>query len=69
MDVHAHRLAGRRISPPRHSVVNQWDLLARWHRGGDPARDPVEMIEGRPCGRRVERRLEDAGFERARHSS
>jgi lipopolysaccharide heptosyltransferase II len=47
---------------PRHSVVNQWDLLAPLGiEACDPARDPVEMIEDTRAAARVERRLEDAG--------
>jgi lipopolysaccharide heptosyltransferase II len=48
---------------PRHSVVNQWDLLAPLGIGAcDPERDPVEMIEDPRVASRVERRLRDAGI-------
>lgn len=50
---------------PRHSVVNQWDLLEAidgWPRGGpDPARDRVEMAEDPEAAARIERRLREAG--------
>lgn len=50
---------------PRHSVVNQWDLLEAiegWPPGGpDPARDRVEMPENPAAAARIERRLREAG--------
>ena len=52
---------------PRHSVVNQWDLLNAiegW-RGGDPdpAQDAVEMALDEAADRRIAGRLERAGVE------
>ncbi len=61
--IYTHRV---RRSPdlfPRHSVVNQWDLLAPL--GIDdctPERDPVEMAEDAASVERVARRLESAGI-------
>jgi lipopolysaccharide heptosyltransferase II len=50
---------------PRHSVVNQWDLLEAidgWPSGGpDPARDAVEMPRDPSADTRVAQRLERAG--------
>ena len=52
---------------PRHSVVNQWDLLTAiegW-RGSDPdpAQDAVEMALDEAADRRIAARLERAGVE------
>ena len=50
---------------PRHSVVNQWDLLSAvdgWADGGpDPLRDAVEMPLDPAADRRIAERLEAAG--------
>jgi ADP-heptose:LPS heptosyltransferase len=50
---------------PRHSVVNQWDLLEAipgWPGGAaDPRRDPVEMPVDPAADAAVGRRLRDAG--------
>jgi ADP-heptose:LPS heptosyltransferase len=47
---------------PRHSVVNQWDLLGPLGIGAcDPARDPLEMPEHADAAARVEERLTAAG--------
>ena len=60
--IYTHRV---RRSPdlfPRHSVVNQWDLLAPL--GIDDCtmeRDPVEMAENAEVAERVTRRLESVG--------
>ena len=52
---------------PRHSVVNQWDLLNAidgWPGGApDPARDAVEMPLDTAADRRVAERLQRAGVE------
>ena len=46
---------------PRHSVANQWDLLAPLGIGAaDPARDPLEMTEDPQAAASVERRLRAA---------
>jgi predicted lipopolysaccharide heptosyltransferase III len=61
--IYTHRV---RRSPdlfPRHSVVNQWDLLTPL--GIDactPEQDPVEMAEDAAIAERVSRRLEAAGI-------
>jgi lipopolysaccharide heptosyltransferase II len=48
---------------PRHSVVNQWDLLAPLGIGpADPASDPLEMPEDPQAAAGVERRLREAGI-------
>lgn len=48
----------RALVPPRHSVVNQWDLLRPFDIGPpDPAADPVEMHEDPAAARRVASRL------------
>ncbi len=48
---------------PRHSVLNQWDLLAPLDVGPcDPERDPVEMVEQGDAARHVSRHLLEAGI-------
>ena len=50
------------LEPPRHSVLNQWDLLGPLDVGpADPARDAVEMVAGADAVAAAERRLADAG--------
>ncbi|HQZ39732.1 MAG: putative lipopolysaccharide heptosyltransferase III [Acidobacteria bacterium] len=50
------------LVPPRHSVLNQWDLLAPLGIGpADPALDPVEMPLTPDAIERVDKRLRDAG--------
>ncbi len=53
----------RALLPPRHSVVNQWDLLTPLGIGPpDPARDPVEMADRcRRAPRSAASRLAAAG--------
>ena len=47
---------------PRHSVSNQWDLLAPLGIGAaDPARDALEMADDAAAAARVDSRLRDAG--------
>ncbi len=47
---------------PRHSVRNQWDLLAPLGIGApDPARDPVEIVEDAAAAAAVEARLRALG--------
>jgi lipopolysaccharide heptosyltransferase II len=47
---------------PRHSVANQWDLLAPLGIGAcDPARDPVEMIEEAGAAAGVAARMRELG--------
>jgi lipopolysaccharide heptosyltransferase II len=51
---------------PRHSVMNQWDLLAPLRIDPcDPASDPVEMTTDPAAAGRVARRLAEAGLEPA----
>ncbi len=48
---------------PRHSVRNQWDLLAPLDVGpASPDRDPVEMVENEAATRRVSQHLATAGI-------
>lgn len=48
---------------PRHSVVNQWDLLAPLGIGPcTPEDDAVEMVEDAGAAARVDRALEEAGL-------
>jgi lipopolysaccharide heptosyltransferase II len=48
---------------PRHSVLNQWDLLAPLGVGpADPAADPIEIASDPQAAAAVERRLRDAGI-------
>jgi lipopolysaccharide heptosyltransferase II len=54
------RAAGHR---PRHSVTNQWDLLAPLGiLECDPARDPLEMREDPALANRLDRRLRQSGI-------
>lgn len=49
---------------PRHSVQNQWDLLAPLGIGaGDPIRDPLEMPVDANADGRLARRLRDGGLD------
>jgi ADP-heptose:LPS heptosyltransferase len=49
------------LVPPRHSVLNQWDLLQPLGVGpADPARDPVTVIEDADAAARVAVRLTGA---------
>src|SRR5688572_4243300 len=48
---------------PRHSVVNQWDLLEPLGIGAcDPARDGMEMPDDPAAASRIDLRLTDAGI-------
>jgi lipopolysaccharide heptosyltransferase II len=48
---------------PRHSVLNQWDLLEPLGIGAaEPASDAMEMVEDAEAAARVERRLAAAGL-------
>lgn len=50
------------LVPPRHSVLNQWDLLTPLGiAAADPARDGVEMVHGADADARVTERLRAAG--------
>ena len=50
------------LVPPRHSVLNQWDLLRPLGiEAGDPARDPVTMPLDPAAVARVDERCRDAG--------
>jgi len=64
--MYTRAVARPRALRPRHSVVNQWDLLEAidgWPAGGpDPARDAVEMASDRPSVARIDARLQEAGI-------
>jgi len=52
----------RALVPPRHSVLNQWDLLGPLGVGpADPAAHPVEIADDPAAARRVVARLTAAG--------
>jgi lipopolysaccharide heptosyltransferase II len=61
----------RSLTPPRHSVLNQWDLLEAipdWHDDpATPGRDPVEMAVDPAADRRLLERLRRANVT-ARHA-
>jgi lipopolysaccharide heptosyltransferase II len=68
----ARRAWTRSLIPPRHAVLNQWDLLlslaervtpavAAESRIADPARDPAAMTVDRDAASRVAHRLAGAG--------
>lgn len=61
---YTHRVPWTRsLVPPRHSVLNQWDLLGPLGIGpADPARDPVAMPLDPVAVARVAERLDDAGL-------
>jgi len=60
--MYTDRVSRPRELRPRHSVCNQFDLLAPLGIGApDPAGDPVEMVAGRDADRRVLERLAAAG--------
>jgi lipopolysaccharide heptosyltransferase II len=59
--MYTRRVARARELKPRHSVENQWDLLAALGVGpADPSRAPVEMIVDAVSARTVAQRLSDA---------
>lgn len=62
------RLSRPRALRPRHSVENQWDLLALFDPAlaapPSPDRDPVQMIEDPAAAARVDRLLADLGVDR-----
>ncbi len=54
---------------PRHSVLNQWDLLEPLGTPAcDPARDPLDMPDDPAAAARVERLLHGAGIRPERHT-
>ncbi len=60
---YTHRVPRSRELRPRHSVVNQWDLLAPLGIGpADPRLDATEMPARRDACSRVERRLAAEGY-------
>ena len=60
--MYTDRVHRSRELAPRHSVENQWDLLAALGvPPPDRARDAVEMLESADARARVDRRLRDAG--------
>ena len=61
---YTHRIARSRALRPRHSVVNQWDLLEPLGMDApDPRRDPTEMPENGEALARVAARLASAGYD------
>ena len=61
--IYTHRVQRSPDLFPRHSVLNQWDLLAPLGiRDCTPARNPVEMTEDALAARHVRERLEAAGI-------
>ncbi len=65
--MYTRRVDRRHEFRPRHSVVNQWDLVAAiegWPGGrADPAVDPVTMSPDPAAERAMAERLADAGIE------
>jgi ADP-heptose:LPS heptosyltransferase len=60
--MYTDRVHRSRELAPRHSVENQWDLLAALGvPSPDRAKDAVEMLESADARARVDRRLRDAG--------
>jgi predicted lipopolysaccharide heptosyltransferase III len=62
--VYTRRVHRARDLRPRHSVLNQWDLLSAidgWTLAPDPVRFPVEMPADADVAARVDRRLAEAG--------
>jgi ADP-heptose:LPS heptosyltransferase len=52
----------RSLVPPRHSVLNQWDLITlAGVPSGSPATDPVRMVTDADAATRVAARLQAAG--------
>lgn len=63
--MYTHAVARPADDAPRHSVVNQWDLLTPLDIAApDPARDAVEMPADAAVEARVRARLEQAGVTR-----
>ena len=61
--IYTHRVQRSPDLFPRHSVLNQWDLLAPLGiRDCTPAHNPVEMTEDAVAARRVRERLEATGI-------
>jgi ADP-heptose:LPS heptosyltransferase len=61
--MYTHRVERAPDLMPRHSVLNQWDLLAPLGIGApDPECDALEMPEDGTAAIRVEQRLRDAGL-------
>ena len=61
--MYTHALARADDLLPRHSVVNQWDLLAPLGIGPpDPSRDAIEIVEDAAAVPRVEAKLRAAGI-------
>jgi lipopolysaccharide heptosyltransferase II len=61
--MYTHVVARGADLAPRHSVLNQWDLLEPLGIGAaEPAADAMEMVEDPRAAARVERRLGEAGL-------
>jgi ADP-heptose:LPS heptosyltransferase len=61
--MYTHRIPRAADLRPRHSVQNQFDVLAPLEvSGADPLRDPLEMAEDAAARRRIDERLRSAGI-------
>jgi predicted lipopolysaccharide heptosyltransferase III len=61
--IYTHRVSRSPDLFPRHSVLNQWDLLGPLAIGGcTPEDNPVEMTEDTAAAQRVRQRLDAAGI-------
>lgn len=66
--MYTHRVPRADDLLPRHSVVNQWDLLRPLGIDGpDAARDPIEMAEDPAAARRVDAKLQALGISAEDH--
>jgi lipopolysaccharide heptosyltransferase II len=66
--MYTERVERARALRPRHSVLNQWDLLAPLGVGApDPERDPTEMAVSEIAARSVDRKLAAEGVDPRRH--
>jgi lipopolysaccharide heptosyltransferase II len=64
--MYTEQVARDRVLRPRHSVVNQWDLLAALgFDPPDPERDPTEMVPAAAAVESVARKLSAAGVDAA----
>jgi lipopolysaccharide heptosyltransferase II len=65
--MYTERVPRDRVLRPRHSVVNQWDLLAPLGIGApDPEVDPTVMVTPPEAARSVDAKLADIGVEAGR---
>ena len=62
--MYTHRVERAPDLGPRHSVLNQWDLLAPLGIGpADPARDAIDIARDPQAAAAVDRRLRDLGIQ------